>query len=99
MELQRYQVKIVYEGVMGIALMLEFKLEIILLDIGLLGMNGYEVVKEMRALLGKKPFLVALIGYGSGDVRQRCWEVGFDAHLVKSVELDVLDELVANYDP
>jgi len=99
MELQHHQVRTAYDGTAGLAAMEEFKPEVVLLDIGLPGMNGYEVAKEARRVLGKTPFLVALTGYGSGDVRQRCWEAGFDAHLVKPAELDALDELVANYDP
>jgi PAS domain S-box-containing protein len=99
MELQQHEVMTAYDGASGLTMMESFNPEVVLLDIGLPGMNGYEVAKEARRLLGKTPFLVALTGYGSGDVRQRCWEAGFDAHLVKPAELDALDELVANYDP
>jgi len=99
MELQGHQVRTTYEGAAGLRTAEEFRPEIILLDIGLPGMSGYDVAAGLRQRLGRKPFLVALTGYGSGDVRQRCWEAGFDAHLVKPAELDDLDELVANYDP
>lgn len=57
-----------------------------LIDIGLPGIDGYEVAKRMRAQLGSRIFLVALTGYGQPEDRRRAEEAGFDAHLVKPVD-------------
>jgi PAS domain S-box-containing protein len=99
MVLSGHNVKTAYDGSAGLETMSDFNPDLILLDIGLPGINGYDVAREARQRLGKKPFLLALTGYGSGDVRKRCQEAGFDAHLVKPAELDALDEIITNYDP
>jgi signal transduction histidine kinase len=67
----------------------EFDPEIILLDIGLPGMDGYEVAKRVRAR-GSKAQIVALTGYGQFEDIERAHAAGFDAHLVKPVDLQML---------
>jgi CheY-like chemotaxis protein len=69
---------------------------VVLLDIGLPGMNGYEVARRM----GVEPWrsgarLIALTGWGQAEDRRRSAEAGFDAHLVKPVDLDELVRLLA----
>ena len=62
-----------------------------LLDIGLPGLNGYEVCRRIRSEpWGKALLLVALTGWGAPEDRQRSSDAGFDAHLVKPVDLDAL---------
>ena len=73
--------------------------EIILLDIGLPGMNGYEVARKLR----QQPeietvLLVAVTGYGQEEDRRRSKNAGFDRHLVKPLTPDDLDKLLANPD-
>ncbi len=64
----------------------------VLLDIGLPGMNGYEVAQKMRELPGLADIrLVAVTGYGRSDDRLRARDAGFDDHLTKPVEFAVLD--------
>jgi signal transduction histidine kinase len=64
-----------------------FRPEVMLLDIGLPGMDGYEVARRVRALPGGRQIrLIALTGYGQADDRQRALAAGFDDHLVKPVE-------------
>jgi signal transduction histidine kinase len=74
----------------------EFRPELVVLDIGLPGMSGYEVARALRARpdLGP-PVLVALTGYGGEEDRQRSREAGFTRHLVKPVDLDELRHLLA----
>ena len=70
-----------------------FRPEIVFLDIGLPGMDGYDVARRLRqepALAGL--LLVALTGYGQDEDRRRSREAGFDHHLVKPVEPDALQE-------
>ena len=73
------------DGPQGLELARTKQPEIALIDIGLPGMDGYEVAREMRAL-GIPIVLVALTGYGQPEDRRRAEEAGFDAHLVKPVD-------------
>jgi CheY-like chemotaxis protein len=71
---------------------------VVLMDIGLPGMDGYEVAKMLRRQEGcDKLMLVAMTGYGQDEDRRRAEEAGFDHYLVKPVDPDVLQELLANY--
>jgi CheY-like chemotaxis protein len=70
--------------------------EIALIDIGLPGMDGYEVARQIRALPGDKhPYLVAITGYGLAEDRRRTREAGFDLHLVKPVDPATLAAVLA----
>ena len=69
--------------------------DVVFLDIGLPGMNGYEVARRLRQNDGRKDLLlVALSGYGQVGDRQRSNDAGFDHHLVKPVSLERLHELL-----
>jgi PAS domain S-box-containing protein len=69
--------------------------DLVICDIGLPGMDGYEFARAVRSdpALQSIP-LVAITGYGQSEDRHRAWDAGFDAHLVKPVEPDVLDQLI-----
>jgi CheY-like chemotaxis protein len=65
------------------------------MDIGLPGMDGYEVARRLRGELGSEaPLLVAVTGYGQQEDRRRAVEAGFDRHLVKPVGLDALQHVL-----
>jgi len=68
--------------------------QVILLDIGLPGMNGYEVAQRLRAA-GSPARLVALTGYGQPEDRERAQRAGFHQHLVKPVDPQALTEALA----
>jgi PAS domain S-box-containing protein len=69
---------------------------IVLLDIGLPGMNGFEVAQRLRASPATRALrLIALTGYSSDHDRDRSRAAGFDHHLVKPVDFDVLEKLLA----
>jgi PAS domain S-box-containing protein len=70
--------------------------DVILLDIGLPDMTGYEVCRELRERLtgDGRPTIIALTGWGQESDRQRSREAGFDHHLVKPVQFDALNELL-----
>ena len=75
-----------------------FRPDVVLLDIGLPGMDGYEVAQQMRELPGLKDIrLVAVTGYGRAEDRLRAREAGFDDHLVKPVEFAQLDRALARW--
>jgi PAS domain S-box-containing protein len=73
--------------------------DVVLLDIGLPGIDGYEVARRMLEQAGKRrPALVAMTGYGQAEDRRRAREAGFALHLVKPVEPDALQRALAVVD-
>jgi CheY-like chemotaxis protein len=86
----------VYTAVDALRRAAAFKPDVVLLDIGLPGMDGYEVALKMRELPGLRDIrLVAVTGYGRSDDRLRAREAGFDDHLIKPVEYAVLERTLA----
>ncbi|WP_375770022.1 CHASE domain-containing protein [Archangium gephyra] len=95
LEMDGHQVTVVHDGTAALERMDASEPEVIFLDIGLPGMDGYEVARRIRERSGGAgPRLVAVTGYGQASDRQRSREAGFDAHLVKPVELERVRELV-----
>lgn len=75
----------------------EFRPHAVFLDIGLPGMNGYEVARTLRNTPGlDKAALIALTGWGAADDRARAREAGFDHHLTKPAELDTIENLLGD---
>lgn len=68
--------------------------DLVLLDIGLPGMDGYETAREWRRRFGNRARLVALTGYGSAEDRRRSLRSGFDDHLVKPVAANIIQALI-----
>jgi CheY-like chemotaxis protein len=84
------------DGLEALTQVEQFAPEVIILDIGLPGLNGYEVARRIRAMPGhERVVLVALTGWGQDDDRRRTEEAGFDHHLVKPVDFDALKRLLA----
>ncbi|HEY1397966.1 hybrid sensor histidine kinase/response regulator, partial [Roseateles sp.] len=72
--------------------------QVVLLDIGLPGLDGYEVARRLRAAPGgAQALLIALTGYGQQDDRRRAHEAGFDVHLVKPADPDAVVELIQEW--
>jgi PAS domain S-box-containing protein len=89
------EVRIAYDGVSALKLADSFQPEVVLLDIGLPGMDGCEVARQLRQFPGlEKVRLIALTGYGQEGDHRRSREAGFDRHLVKPVDPDRLLGLV-----
>jgi signal transduction histidine kinase/ActR/RegA family two-component response regulator len=74
------------DGPTGLDAVRKLDPDVVLVDIGLPGVDGYEVARRVRAGGGRQPLLVALTGYGLPEDRQRAIEAGFDAHLLKPVD-------------
>jgi CheY-like chemotaxis protein len=91
--LMGHETYIAYDGVQGIEKFHEVKPNVVLLDIGLPNLNGYEVAERLRAE-NPKLKLIALTGYGARADRERTLRVGFDVHLVKPVDVAVLKNLL-----
>ena len=88
-----------HDGVAAIRAAERLRPDAVLLDIGLPGLNGYEVCGRIRQEpWGKDLVLVALTGWGQEEDRQKSKEAGFDAHMVKPVDYDVLLKLLASLD-
>ena len=86
-----YETYTTHDGVETIEVAERVRPEVVVLDIGLPGLNGYEVCRRLRsAPWGKELMLIALTGWGQIDDRIRSEQAGFDAHLVKPVDYDEL---------
>lgn len=95
LELWGYPVELALDGPSALAVASSFVPRVVLLDIGLPGMNGYEVARQLRAhpKLGHS-YLVAITGYGAEEDRQQSRQAGFDLHLCKPVDLNQLKSIL-----
>jgi CheY-like chemotaxis protein len=85
-----HEVQTAFDGLGALETARSFKPQTILLDIGLPGMNGYEVAKTLRNEGFENEVIVAVSGYGQPEDRERSRDAGFDDHLVKPVHRDAL---------
>lgn len=93
-----HQVHTAHDGLSALEAARDHRPEIVLLDIGLPRMNGYEVARRLRQRPEfEQTVLVALTGYGSEDDRRRSIEAGFDEHLVKPPSLESLQRLAVHH--
>ena len=84
-----------YDGLEALDAAATFLPDVILLDIGLPKLNGYEVARRIREQpWGREMMLIALTGWGQDEDRRLSGEAGFDFHLVKPVDLAALEKLV-----
>src|SRR5205085_9500727 len=91
-----HETRLAYSGPAALEVAREFHPEVVLLDIGLPGMDGYTVAQELRADAALRPaLLVAVTGYGQEDDRRRSRDAGFDRHLVKPVAPEEVAALVS----
>ena len=95
LELRGHRVWVAYDGPSALAIAAERSPEVVLLDIGLPGMDGYEVATRLRAMEPTRSSeIVALTGYGQEEDRKRSEQTRFDAHLVKPVDSETLYRLI-----
>jgi signal transduction histidine kinase/ActR/RegA family two-component response regulator len=94
LEIDGFDAHAVYDGASAIQLAAELAPDMIIMDLGMPGMDGYETARAIRQRAGAERILmVALTGWGQNDARRRTDEAGFDYHLVKPVELEQLVRL------
>ncbi|HEY3966263.1 MAG TPA: response regulator [Planctomycetaceae bacterium] len=86
-----------HDGHSAVEAALREPLDVVLLDIGLPGMNGYEVCRSLRRHGMTRELIVAVTGYGQESDRQLALEAGFDLHLVKPVGLPAIQQLLADH--
>ena len=92
-----HETRTAHDGESAVATAESFLPEVVLLDIGLPKLNGYEVAQRIREKdWGASMFLIAVTGWGQEEDRQRSSEVGLNVHMVKPVEPSALEKLLAD---
>ncbi len=95
-ELWGHEVCVAFDGSNGVELAKVFAPDVVLVDIGLPGMDGFEVARELRRAALPHLRLVALSGYGADADRARGAAAGFDAYLVKPPRIEALVEILGS---
>jgi len=90
LEAAGHEVHVAPDGPSGIDLAISLAPEVAFVDIGLPGVDGYEVARQIRTGLGARVRLIALSGHGRWEDRARAFDAGFDDHLLKPVDPDHL---------
>jgi len=96
----RHEAKAIYDSESAVREAAEFQPDMAFIDIGMPGLDGYEVVRRIRQQLGHiHMILVALTGWSQAADIQRAYNAGFDLHVAKPMSLDTLQELLKLLDP
>jgi signal transduction histidine kinase/DNA-binding response OmpR family regulator len=99
LEMEGFEVRMAHEGQDALRIAREFHPDVVLLDIGLPGMNGFEVAHGMRSQPeSRDALLIALTGYGEAESRTRSAQAGFDFHMVKPADVNLLLSMLADPD-
>jgi two-component system CheB/CheR fusion protein len=90
-----HDVRIAYDGPAALQVLSKLKPDVVLLDVGLPGMDGYQVARRMREeALESRLTIIAMSGYGQAEDHSQSMEAGCDAHLVKPVQPSVLRSML-----
>jgi PAS domain S-box-containing protein len=97
LELAGHEVRVVHDGLATLPACRNFDPDVVLLDIGLPGMDGYEIARQLRSeQKSSRPLVVAISGYGQAEDKKRAREAGFDFHMTKPVDPEALGSLIAS---
>lgn len=97
LELLGHRTQVAHGGKAALQVMLEFRPQVVLLDLGMPDMDGYQVAAAIRNdVRFDQPFLAALTGWGSEQDRERTRAVGFDLHLTKPIDIAVISQVLAS---
>jgi DNA-binding response OmpR family regulator len=94
LEVRGDEVRIAYDGLEALEAEDEFKPEVVLLDIGMPKVSGYDVARRIRESRGTGVLIVAITGWGQEDDRLRAREAGFNHHFTKPVDFEMLLALI-----
>jgi CheY-like chemotaxis protein len=84
------------DGVKAVEMAKTFRPDVVILDIGMPGQDGYDTCRSMRRLRGGRTLaIIAITGRGGVQDKQQCRDAGFDYHLIKPVEIELLQSVVA----
>jgi PAS domain S-box-containing protein len=98
MEMSGHEVLSAHTGEDALVTAIERKPQVVLIDIGLPGISGYEVAKRLRGLdWARSALLIALTGWGQDNDKALAVQAGFDHHLTKPADVDEIDRLVSSY--
>ncbi len=97
LQLSGHEVDTAYDGQQAVAAAAKCRPDVVLLDIGLPLLDGYEVARRIRAQHDDRVMLVAVTGWGQDDDRRRASHAGFDAHMTKPIDYDDLSKLLAQW--
>jgi CheY-like chemotaxis protein len=93
--MEGHEVTSVHDGPVALSVFNEIKPEVVLLDIGMPGLTGYEVARKLRqSAAGRAVRLIAITGWGQDVDKERAYAAGFDYHLTKPVDPQRLVELL-----
>ena len=93
------EVRIAYDGLEALAAENEFRPEVVLLDIGMPRLSGYDVARRIRDARGQSVLIVAITGWGQEEDRQRARDAGFNYHFTKPVDFEMLLDLIEREAP
>ena len=95
LQMSGHEVHIALDGVRALAAAESLRPQVVLLDLGMPGLSGYDVARRIREQpWGQEIVLVALTGWGQEEDRRRTTEAGFNHHLTKPVPPDTIEELI-----
>ena len=97
LSLEGHEAQVVHDGTTALEALKNYQHEVVLMDIGLPGIDGYEVARRIRREVPHAgPLLVAITGYAEDSARRSSREAGFDHHLVKPVDPETILALLAS---
>ena len=94
LEVNGDSVRVAYDGEEALEAEGDFHPDVILLDIGMPKLSGYDVARRIRQARGSKVLIVAITGWGQEDDRRRAREAGFDHHFTKPVDYQALLDVI-----
>ena len=96
LRMEGHVVHTAHDGIEAAALALRLQPDVLVLDIGMPGLNGYEVARQVRAQpWGSRPLMIAATGWGQDDDRQKAMDAGFNLHLTKPFDPAQIFDLIA----
>jgi two-component system CheB/CheR fusion protein len=96
LQMQGHETRCAFDGPSALSLAQEFAPHLVLLDIAMPGMDGYEVIRRLRGRAGEQPVVAAVTGFGQDTEWKRMKQAGFDHHLVKPVDPQTLAAFVGS---
>ena len=98
LERRSHQVYETENGVDGLACILAQQPDVAIVDIGLPGIDGYEVARRVRQMLGLSMMLVAMTGHGRESDRLQARAAGFDVHMCKPIDIELVERMLETFD-
>jgi DNA-binding response OmpR family regulator len=89
-----HEASVAHDGAAAVHMADESRPDVILLDLGMPGMDGHEVARRVRQLAGKRPVIVCVSGHGHDDDRRKAWEAGCDYYFLKPADPEELQRLL-----